>query len=210
MKQTILSKTLLAALVSASLLMTACAKKDDSSGVRIANRGGAVASGGTSTLPNNSATCSNGQTGTGSLSTDTNSILALVSATIAPTSFGNICKVNFSASLKYDASGNIIPGGSAILIQIVDDWVGQVYNGKTLQPYEIQFTQAVSGNYDRGSGSFQAVFQDSYGSFTMSGQVSGATASGTVSFQNTVAVAGYSPVGGQLGNFSISTAVLMK
>lgn len=209
MKQSILSKMLFGSLVAVSVMMTACAKQDGSS-VRVANRGGAIVSGGSSTLPTNTATCSNGQAGTGTLSTTTNAVLALVSATISPQSFGNICKVNFSAVLQFDSAGNIVPSGSTVLIQIVDDWVGQVLNGKTIAPYEIEFTNAASGVYNRASGAFQATFSDAYGSFILTGTVSGATATGSVYFQNTVAVDGYSPVGGQLGTFTIPTATLMK
>ncbi|MDG0818211.1 hypothetical protein [Bdellovibrio svalbardensis] len=209
MKQSILSKMILGALLAGSLGMTACAKKDDST-VRVAGRGGAVTSGGGSVTPENTATCSNGQTGTGTLQATNEAILALVSATISPESFQGICKKNFSASLKFDSSGNVVSSGSSILIQIVDALVGQVYQGKTIQAYEIQFANAVSGMYNRNTGSFQVTFADSYGSFVISGQVNGANATGSVYFQNNVAVAGYSPVGGTLGTFTIPTAVLIK
>lgn len=210
MKQSILSQLLLGALLTISLGMAACAKKDSSSDVRVAGRGGVVATATTSGLPANTATCNNGQTGTGSLQTTTNAVLALVSATIDPQSFGTICRTNFSASLRFDSAGNVVNSGSTVLIQIVDSWVGQVYNGKTIQAYEVQFANAVSGTYNRSAGSFDVTFKDDYGYFKISGQVTGATATGTVYFQNDVAVTGYQPVAGTLGTFSIPAATLIK
>ncbi len=209
MKQSIFSKILLGAILAGSLGMTACAKKDGSS-VRVAGRGGVVTSGNGTTTPGNTATCSNGQTGTGSLQASNSAILALVSATISPESFQGICRTNFSATLKFDSSGNVVSSGSTILIQIVDQLVGTVYQGKTIQAYEIQFANAASGMYNRNAGSFQVTFADSYGSFVIAGQVNGATATGTVYFNNTVAVDGYQPVGGTLGTFSIPTATLIQ
>lgn len=218
MKQTILSKMILGALLAGSLGMTACAKKDGSS-VRVAGRGGVVSSGnGGAPTPGNTATCSNGQAGTGTLQADSvEAVKGLVSATISPQSFGNICRVNFSASLKFDSAGAIVGSGSTILLQIVDDWVGQKTNdGKVIQAYEIQFSNANSGVLNRSTGTVQAVFSDSYGSFLISGQVSGSTVNGKVYFNNKVAVDGYSPMPGNntdwvpLGSFSSPTATMIK
>lgn len=211
MKQSIFTKMILGALFAASLgMMTACAKTDSSSGVRVAGRGGEIntaAAGDSVAVQNNSATCSNGQTGTGTLSASNDAILALVSATISPQEFQGICKTNFSAALSFDSSGNIIAAKSSILIQIVDGLVGTVINGKTIQPYEIQFANAVSGVY-QSNGYFQATFSDNYGQFYIQGNIAGATASGTVSFQNSVAVAGYQPASGNLGTFTMPASLI--
>lgn len=212
MKQSIFTKMIFGAIMALSLGMTACAKKDGSS-VRVAARGGAVNA---NSAPSDAASCNNSVAGTGQLNASSNAVLALVSATISPQSFGTICRTNFSAALKFDSSGNIVSSGSTVFIQIVDSWVGQATTeGKTIKPYEIQFSNASSGVYNRSSGGFQAVFTDEYGSFAITGTVSGATATGTVLFNNKVAVSGYSPVPGDnswatLGTFSIPTSALMK
>lgn len=209
MKQSILSKMFLGAVLALSLGMAACAKKDGGS-VRTAPRGGLVQN----NVPNN-ATCTSG-TGTGTLQvTDVNSVMDLVSATISPTSFSNVCKVNFSAAFKFDSAGNIVNSSSSVLFQIVDGWVGQVVDGKTIAPYEIQFANAYSGSYNRSTGIVQAIFVDNYGGLLVYGQVNGANVTGTVYFYNNTAVSGYTPTSGlnqwaTLGQFSIPAATLIK
>ena len=139
MKQSFFSKLILTAVMALSLGLAACAKKGDSS-VRVAGRGGVVANGTT-----NNATCNNGSQGNVTF-TPANSqmVLTFVSATIDPASFGSICRVNMTSNLSFDSNG-YLQAGSSLLLQVVDSYVGTQYNGHTIQPYEIQFANAVSG-----------------------------------------------------------------
>lgn len=203
-----ISKTILIGLCVISMGLISCANKEEAS-VRVAGRGGAIQGFGSGGAPLNNGTCANNQGGMASLTWNYQSVLNLVSATISPNSFQGICKVNFSANLKFDSYGNAI-SGSTILIQIVDALVGTSIEGRVIPPYEIQFRNAVNGNYNRGTGQFQVSFSDQYGSFTISGQINGGQAYGKVYFKNEVAVQGFNPAEGLLGDFTMPTSSLLN
>lgn len=224
MKQSTLSQMMLSALCVITLGMTACGQKDagGSSAIRIAPRGGditpmspSVGGGGGGaigggTVPSAGATCQNNITGTANLAHDEMGVMGLLSATIDPKNFGRICRVNLSANLKFDATGNLVPGSQMILIQVVDEYVGQVWQNKVIPLYEIQFKSATQGFFDKASGAFQVVFSDQYGTFWISGQVEGINTRGSVYFQNNSNIAGGAGAKGILGNFTIPTAALLN
>jgi hypothetical protein len=218
MKQFQLSKLFLGALCVMALGLSACGKKDGSA-VRVSGRGGSIPS--TSVvgangqqqqvLPPNTGTCQNHEAGTGSLETSTGMVLGLVSATINPKSFESICRVNFSAKLKFDPNGNISSNNSFVLLQVIDAWVGQTYEGKVIKPYEILFRNVTQGYYNKNTGEIQVSFADGYGTFVINGRVQGAVTTGVVFFMNNVSVdSSISPAQGTLGNFSIPSAALLN
>lgn len=211
MKTSFLSKSVFAALLMA-LALSGCAKKE-SAGVRMAGRGGATnnTSGVNPASPyKGDVTCTTGAPGTGTLYTSEEEVLRLISATLNPDTFEGICKANFSATLKFDANGAVVKSGSAIFIQIVDSLVGQVSEGQQIKPYEINFTNAVSGQFDRNSNSFEVIFEDSFGTFDIQGRVVGNEAQGTVHFENKTRFDNGTPESGTLGSFRMPLSSIQK
>ncbi|MGE5085367.1 MAG: hypothetical protein ACM3MG_03645 [Bacillota bacterium] len=215
MKRSLINKTVLGALMVLSMALTACGKKDAGSAVRVAGRGGSVVT---------SATCSSGQMATGRIYDPSNSgsfesvVKIFVSATIAGSSFGTIDGsgsgtngVFLTPSLQFDSAGNIVKTNSSILIKIVDSYVGMPSGDHTIQPYEIQFTNAYSGTIDKASRTFNVTFQDQYGYIQLSGSYDNSYASGTVNFQNYTSVDGSSTGSAyRMGTFYVPTCGLLK
>jgi hypothetical protein len=208
MKKSFLKQTLMGSLLVGLLALTACGKKDNGSGVRVAGRSSSVTAQVTST-------CSTGQSAVGRIwdnSTPSTSnfevqVKNFVSATIDPTTLGSIqgysnssTGVNFTAKFQFDSNNQIIPASSSLNMIIYDQ---KVYDSPGTLPYSIQFSQAYSGSIDRNAGTVVVTFQDSYGSITFSGRYDGRILSGYVTYQNFTAVAGYSAASGTLGVFSI-------
>ncbi|UOF02131.1 hypothetical protein [Bdellovibrio reynosensis] len=209
MNPTFFNKSVSALLLTA-VLFSGCAKKE-TAGTRVAGRGNNVTQTTVPTSPyTGDVTCSKGAAGTGTLYTTEVEVLGLISATLDPKNFQGICKANFSATLKFDTSGNVVKNGSAIFIQIVDSLVGQMSEGQVIKPYEINFTNAVSGHYDTQSRTFEVRFEDSFGTFDIQGQVVGGEAQGHVVYENKVRYDNGTPESGTLGSFRIPVSALFK
>ncbi|MFM6927241.1 MAG: hypothetical protein ACKOX6_02190 [Bdellovibrio sp.] len=215
MKRSITNKMILGALMVLSMALTACNKKEAGSAVRVAGRGGSVVT---------SATCPSGQMATGRIYDPSNSgsfesvVKIFVSATIAGSSFGTIDGsgagekgVFLTPSLQFDSAGNIVKTNSSILVKIVDSLVGTQSGDHTIQPYEIQFTNAYSGTINKASRTFNVTFQDQYGYFQLSGSYDNSYASGAVIFQNYTSVDGSSTASAyRMGTFYVPTCGLLK
>ncbi|WP_413613416.1 hypothetical protein [Bdellovibrio sp. HCB-110] len=220
MTKSFFNKSMMGVLVVLALSLSACAKKD-SSAVRVAGRGAStgVTQGGTTT-PN---TCSNTNMSWGKIYDPSSSpqfeaqVKGFVSATLDPQSLGTISGnindktgIDFSGSFQFDAQGRLIPASSTVVIKIFDSFVGQVYNGQTVVPYVVEFSQASEGIIDRTTRQIQVKFKDSYGEIVFQGQYDNNTVQGTVHYQNYTAVSGYQPSGGTLGAFRAYTCALIK
>ena len=101
---------------------------------------------------------------------------------------------------------------SGIRLVIYDSFVGTSDDsGNTVQPYSIT-VPAKTGQFNSSTGAFQIIFQDAvsansqpYGTITVSGQVQGGVAQGTISYDNfTNADSGAAAVHGQLNVFTFS------
>lgn len=220
MTKSFFNKSMMGVLVALALSLSACAKKD-SSAVRVAGRGAStgVTQGGTTT-PN---TCSSASMNWGKIYDPNASpqfeaqVKGFVSATLDPQSLGTISGnindktgIDFSGSFQFDAQGRLIPASSTVVIKIFDSFVGQVYNGQTVVPYAVEFSQASEGIIDRTTRQIQVKFKDSYGEIVFQGQYDNNTVQGTVHYQNYTAVTGYQPSGGTLGAFRAYTCALIK
>ncbi|WP_374080211.1 hypothetical protein [Bdellovibrio bacteriovorus] len=220
MTKSFFNKSMMGVLVALALSLSACAKKD-SSAVRVAGRGASigVTQGGTTT-PN---TCGNANMNWGKIYDPNASgqfeaqVKSFVSATLDPQSLGTISGnisdktgIDFSGSFQFDAQGRLIPASSTVVIKIFDSFVGQVYDGKTVVPYVVEFSQASEGIIDRTTRQIQVKFKDSYGEIVFQGQYDNNTVQGTVHYQNYTAVSGYQPSGGTLGAFRAYTCALIK
>lgn len=215
MKNSLINKTVLSALMVLSMALTACNKKDEGSAVRVAGRGGSVVT---------SATCSSGQMATGRIYDPTNSgsfesvVKVFLSATIAGSNFGRIDGTGTSnngvfltPSLQFDGTGNIVKTNSTMLIKIVDSLVGTQSGDHTIQPYEVQFTNAYSGTINKTSRTFNVTFQDQYGYIQLSGSYDNNYASGTVIFQNYTSVDGTATGSAyRMGTFYVPVCGLLK
>lgn len=206
-------------LVALSFSMFACAKKNDSS-VRLA-RGSAV--GVSQNNTNGVSTCSNTSMDWGRIY-DLNGaaqfeaqVKGFVSATLDPQSFGAISGdinastgIDFKGSFKFDAQGALESTSSSVEIKIIDSYVNLIFDGEVVEPYVVQFTQAQSGRLDRATGKFTVTFQDSFGAIVFQGVVADQMAEGTVTYQNTKAVAGSTIASGNLGQFKSYACALIK
>lgn len=220
MNTSFLNKSVMGVLVVLALSLSACGKKDEGSSVRVAGRGAqtGVSQGGIT--PN---TCGSTAMNWGKIFDPQaspqfeNQVKGFVSATLDPQSLGTISGnindktgIDFSGSFQFDSQGHLVPGSSTVVIKIFDSYVGQVYNGQTIVPYVVEFTQASEGIIDRTTRQIQVKFKDSYGEIVFQGQYNNNTVEGTVRYQNFTAVSGLQPAGGVLGSFRGYTCSLIK
>ncbi|WP_413557166.1 hypothetical protein [Bdellovibrio sp. HCB209] len=211
MKSSIFTKLALGAVMAMSLGMAACAKKGESS-VRVAGRGGNVTT---------SSTCSTGASAVGRIYGNGNNfeqmVKIFVSTTLPGTSFGTIDStgktsngVFLTANLRFDANGKVDKTSSKMLIQIRDSFVGQMDNGKEIQPYEVQFTSAYDGTLNKNNRTFTITFQDELGWIALSGTYDNTNAWGTVYFQNYKTVDGSSTAQQTMGSFWVPSCGLFN
>lgn len=222
MKQPTLTTVLMSLMMMAMLSLSACAKKDDSK-VRIVGRAG----GGTGTAvgAGGYATCGAQAQSTGKIfDAQSNSarfeadVKSFVSATLDPQYLGSVSGdinaatgIDFLGGLRFNAQGQLEVESASLMIKIFDSYAKQTYNGQVVQPYVIEFVGASSGMIDHQTRQFQVTFKDAYGSVTMQGSFSqNGLASGTVTYENFIAVEGYFPARGTLGSFRIATCGLIK
>lgn len=203
-------------LLLAVLSLSACAKKNGSA-VRVAGRGGVSTTGTVS----QSGTCGSQSVGKifdlyASASFE-QQVKGFVSATLDPQSLGTISGnindktgIDFTATFRFDSAGKIIADSSNVTMKIFDSYVGQVYEGQTILPYNVAFTAASEGMIDRNTRQFQVKFRDGYGEIIFQGSFDNSIAEGTVYYQNYTAVTGYQPASGTLGTFRIYACSLIK
>lgn len=197
-----------------ALTMSACAKKNTSS-VRVAGR--ATVSGSAV----NNGNCSANQPGKIYSSQNpagfTDSVQKFVSATMDPSGIGTVSGelqtqtgIFLHAAFKFDSAGNVDLANSGFTMSIYDSYVGNYYEGKVIEPYTIQFTQADSGTINRQARSFSITFKDDYGDITFNGTYGSSNIiSGTVSFKNYTSAVGGSLYSGVLGQFSIYSCAVV-
>ncbi len=220
MKQSFFNKLMMGALVVIGLSLSACAKKDGGA-VRVAGRTTSTGTGiSQGNIPN---TCANANMTVGKIYDPYNSpnfeaqVKGFVSATLDPQSLGTISGnindrtgIDMIGSFQFDSAGKLVAASSKVLIKIFDSYVGQVYNGQTIAPYQVEFSQAKEGMIDRTTRQFQVKFQDGYGEITFQGTFDSTVAQGTVYYQNYTAVSGSQPAQGTLGAFRAYTCALIK
>ncbi|KYG64065.1 hypothetical protein AZI86_14775 [Bdellovibrio bacteriovorus] len=210
MKTSFLSKSVMGVLVLAALTLSACAKKDDSASGRVVTRGGS------GIVTQN--TCGNAaQAQAVGKIFDSQSygsrfeeqVKAFVSATLDPEALGTISGnindatgIDFTASFPFDSNNQLIAAQASISIKIFDSYAKTTYNGQVVPPYEVAFSQAKSGTINRNTRQINVVFEDEFGSITLTGTYDGSMVNGKVSFNNYKALKG-SPQSGQLGDFRI-------
>jgi hypothetical protein len=220
MNKNLFNQIMLGGIILASLTMTACGQKDDSA-VRTAGR-----TTGAGVTQNNvllNSTCANPSMNWGKIfdpvasSQFESQVKGFVSATLDPQNLGSISGnindktgIDFAGTFKFDAQGQLVPGSSSVVIKIFDSFVGQVYEGKTIEPYIIEFASATEGRLDRNTRQMSIKFKDNYGEIVFTGQYNASTVEGTVQFVNTTAVAGLQPARGTLGSFRAYTCALIK
>ena len=215
MKNSLINKMILGALMALSMALTACNKKEAGSAVRVAGRGGSVVT---------AATCASGQTAVGRIYEPEPAyrpyfepaVKIFLSTTMAQSQFGTIDPLGqgsngvfLTPSLKFDSAGNIVVIDSSILIAVVDSRA--ILEKDTVKPYEVQFKTAYSGNLNRNTREFTVVFSDQFGWIRLSGKYNDSYASGEVSFQNWSSVDG-SPINTtyRMGTFYVPTCGLLK
>lgn len=221
MDNSFFKKSMMGVLALAALTLSACAKSN-SSDVRVAGRGidplvAAQQQQGTQNA------CSNAQMAWGKIfdpyasSQFESQVKSFVSATLDPQSLGTISGniadktgIDFQGSFQFDSQGKLIPASSTVLIKIFDSYVGQTYNGQSVQPYIVEFKAANSGFVDRNTRQFEAKFSDNYGDIVFSGRYDNQTVEGTVTYVNNTAIAGYQKASGTLGSFKAYTCALIK
>lgn len=223
MKQSSLTTVLMSMMLMAMLSLSACAKKDDSK-VRIVGRAGVGVGTGTAGV-GGYANCGNQAQSTGKIfDAQANSarfeadVKGFVSATLDPQYLGTVSGdinaatgIDFLGGLRFNAQGQLEVESASLMIKIFDSYAKQSYNGQVVQPYVIEFVGASAGMVDHQSRQFQVTFKDSYGSVTMQGSYDlNGLASGTVTYENFIAVDGYFPARGTLGSFRIATCGLIK
>lgn len=221
MNSRILKKSVTGVLLLLALSLSACAKKDGSSGVRIAGRGT-----GTGVTQNNVAvntTCASAKMSIGKIFDPMASmqfeqqVKGFVSATLDPQGLGSISGnvedktgIDFIGAFKFDAQGNLEKESSSLLIKIFDSYVGQVYEGQTIAPYVVEFVSGTEGIINRTTRQFKVTFKDTYGEIVFEGQYDNQEAKGLVSYKNFVSVVGGQPAQGTLGTFRSYTCSLIK
>jgi hypothetical protein len=112
-------------------------------------------------------------------------IAALVSATVSESDLGYVSPlsgVKLKGYVELDGQGRMLPSNSQILIEIHDEFTGQVQNGGIIPP--IKIAVAGASGYATG-GQAQLKFEDQYGWILLKGTyTNGGRFSGYLSFQN--------------------------
>lgn len=112
-------------------------------------------------------------------------IAALVSATMRDSDLGYVSPlsgVKLKGYVELDPQGRMLPYNSQILIEIYDEFTGQVQNGVTIPPIKIGV--GGSSGYATG-GQVQLKFEDQYGWILLNGTYQdGGRLTGSLSFQN--------------------------
>jgi hypothetical protein len=220
MKTSFFKKSVMGTVLLAMLTLASCAKKDDSSTRSATRAGNGIAPSSTTNSCSNPTTMAWGKIYDPNNSNSTSfesQVKDFVSATLDPESFGTISGnindrtgLDINLSLPFDSSGNLIIASAEISIKIVDSFVGQNYQGTVVAPYYVTFSQAKSGSYNRNTRQVTAVFEDEYGSITISGSTDGQQyVTGTVSYQNYKSVVGTAKAG-TLGAFKTYTCATIK
>ncbi|MBK7963790.1 MAG: hypothetical protein IPK04_22890 [Bdellovibrionales bacterium] len=198
---------LLGSVLGMSLFLTACgerSKKDT------ALRGGQAIAG----------NCVDGTSGVGIIydggqgGNFQNQVAGYVSAWMDPASLGTVdgnpgsttTGIDLRGKLKFTAQGQLIREQSGLEITITDSIKFQ--GGEGISPANYQ-QMGTSGTMNATARTFQATFQDKYGTVTINGQFDASFAWGQIQFQNSQAFAGYSPQSGPLGAFKISKCGLL-
>lgn len=221
MKKSFLQKSMMGLLALAALGLSACAKKEGGA-VRVAGRAVTTTVTTAATVnrcgdPNKSWGKIYDQHSSGNFESQ---VKSFVSATLDPSTLGTISGnindptgIDFSAVLAFDSANQLIPASSTLIIKIFDSYAGQVYNGTTVAPYNVEFNAATEGMIDRTTRQIQAKFKDSYGEIIIQGQYDEATqgmVQGTVYYTNFVAVTGHTPTNGTLGSFRSYACAMIK
>lgn len=213
MNTSILKKTGMGLLLFVALGLSACAKKEGSA-TRVAGR-----SNGAAPIPNTPSTCSNGQVSVGNIYGTNfnfeNDVKAFASATLSPDQLGQIgyqlgspTGVDFYGTFQFDSNGQIVAQNSNLKIEIIDSYAVSKLVGR----YVIEMNQASTGSIQRESSMspFSATFKDEFGEITFNGSIQNGLATGTVTYRNYVAVSGYTPAAGTLGQFTMYACALIK
>ncbi len=227
MNSSLLSKiNLVILLLGMTLSLMACSGGDRGTTVRTSRTASDLTAGNVGGSSGTAASCPTPGASVGKIYSSSagvsfeSQVKAFVSATLDPAALGTVSGdmsaptgIDFTGALAFDNAGNLIAGSSNINIKIFDSYVGQVVDGETIQAYLIQFGAATSGTLDRQMRQFQVKYSDSYGDIVFQGQYeisAQGLAQGIVTFQNRVAVNGYTPASGTLGNFKILTCAFIK
>lgn len=224
MKKSFFDKSVLTVLASAALLMSACAKKDDSA-VRTAERTAVTAAAQSTNTANH---CAEKSANWGKIFDPANNsnqfeeqVKGFVSATLDPINLGTISGditaktgVDFCGWFQFDSAGNLVSTSSAVIIKIVDSVAVQGINGQAVPPYNVIFSAGTSGTVNHTTRQIDVVFKDNYGEIRFQGQY-GANGDmnlveGSVYYTNTVAVSGYAVSSGRLGTFRAYKSSLIK
>lgn len=218
MNTSILKKAGMGLLLFVALGLSACAKKEGSA-TRVAGR-----SNGAAPIPNTPNSCSTGQTNVGNIYGTNynfeNEVKAFASATLSPDQLGQIgyqlgspTGVDFYGTFQFDSNGQIVAQNSNLRIEIIDSYaVSQNGQPPLVGRYVIGMQQAFSGTIQRGSSMspFTVTFKDEFGEITFNGSIQNGFATGTVTYRNYVAVSGYTPAAGTLGQFTMYACALIK
>ncbi|MBL7546245.1 MAG: hypothetical protein JNL11_20665 [Bdellovibrionaceae bacterium] len=214
-------KSILVLFFGMFLILTSCAKKNNSSQNRagVSPRGDAGAVG-TTTLGVNK--CANGSYTTGRLYNDTagatfrNAWVDFFSAIFAENQLGEISGANTSTTTGVDfelklkiVNGQLNLAETKLMMEVRDSFVNQknVDTGEIIQPIKMNFPSASEGssltgtNTTGGLGQFTLVFADNYGKVTVTGSYNQTQTQGTVTFANTKHYNSESARSGTLGNF---------
>lgn len=180
-----LSKVVISVLMLSMLGLTACGKK--SSGSKVSD-GRAVR---TNTVGGSTIISNNGQTSAYLTSQNSGQfqelMKTLVSPTLDPQYLGTVdaySGVRIGGKIQLAQAGGIYQN-SSFGLEIHDSYVGQSYDGQTIQPYFINLSNA-QGNWSGTSanGQINATFQDQYGTLKVTGSWNSSYFTGTVSFRN--------------------------
>lgn len=221
MKNKTLLKVFLAIFMAS--FMSACGGKKGMGRTSIRSASG---SGGISTAGFNQK-CANGQSAVGAVfdsgvmsgGTFRDRVLALVSATMDPSSFGDISGqygastgIDMRLRLLVNGSGQVDASQSQVQLVIYDSFVGQTNNatGSVINPYPITLTGSAVGSVNQATRQFQVTFSDQYGSIRLNGTWNDTQATGVVDFQNTQHYSGGAPASGTLGSFVFPTCALFN
>ncbi len=231
--KTMILKSFLALFVGSFLILSACAKKSNTStnrsGTTLRGNGIVGPNGGLNTSQLANTRCTDGSSGWGRLYDDgtlsgtafRDAYANFLSAVMDPQYLGNLDGSSYSSStgvnmeLKLKIVNNQLDlSQTRFTMEINDSNVGQAgSDGQTMTAITVGYSNASSGqisNVNGNTGNFQLVFTDSYGTVNVTGNFNGTEARGNVTFTNTASYDSSSPRSGKLGTFYMKSCGLFN
>lgn len=112
--------------------------------------------------------------------------------------------IEIEGAIYFDKNGQALAKNSRLQLEIFDDQVGKISaTGSIIKSIPVYLNTLKSGQWNRSTGRFEAVFEDKFGEVVLRGVISKTSTSAEVKFINKTEFSGGSAKSGTLESFYI-------